>query len=165
MKDRKLFVRFFNLFFISIFMLFLANSALLLYLSNKDLVNAGREYYSQKAENISQRLDDSLLMPLSGIVFDQFGSFQSSSMMNFLIYEKHDEFANDLSREITTEILRHEWLKSIIVYREDGRIITDRSMRKSIDDSFQGTQLQGIINCIIKKNKCERLDFSGDAEL
>ncbi len=152
MKDRKLFVRFFNLFFISIFVLFLANSALLLYLSNKDLVNAGREYYSQKAENISQRLDDSLLMPLSGIVFDQFGSFQSSSMMNFLIYEKHDEFANDLSREITTEILRHEWLKSIIVYREDGRIITDRSMRKNIDDSFQGTQLQGIINCIIKKN-------------
>jgi len=73
-------------------------------------------------------------------------------MMNFLIYEKNEEFATDLSHEIATEILRYEWLKSIIVYREDGRIVTDRRMRKNIDDSLWGTQLQGIINCIIKKN-------------
>jgi AraC-like DNA-binding protein len=152
MKNRNFFVRFFNLFFISIFVLFFANSSVLLYLSNKDLMTAGREYYNQKAENISQGLDNSLLTPLSGIVFDQFGSFQSSSMMNFLIYEKNEEFATDLSREIATEILRYEWLKSIIVYREDGRIVTDQRMRRNIDDNLWGTQLQGIINCIIKKN-------------
>jgi len=134
---------------------------MLLYLSNKDLGTAGREYYNQKAENISQGLDNFLLTPLSGIVFDHFGSFQSSSMMNFLIYEKNEVFAADLSREIATEILRYEWLKSIIVYREDGRIVTDRRMRKNIDDSFWGTQLQGIINCIIKKNSSSGWIASG----
>jgi AraC-like DNA-binding protein len=137
------------------------NSSMLLYLSNKDLGTAGREYYNQKAENISQGLDNFLLTPLSGIVFDHFGSFQSSSMMNFLIYEKNEVFAADLSREIATEILRYEWLKSIIVYREDGRIVTDRRMRKNIDDSFWGTQLQGIINCIIKKNSSSGWIASG----
>lgn len=161
MQNRNFFVRFFNLFFISIFILFFANSSMLLYLSYKDLGAAGRENYNQKAENISRSLDNSLLAPLTEIVFDQFGSFQSSSIMNFLIYEKNEEFATDLSREIATVILRYDWLKSIVVYREDGRIVTDRIMQKNIDNSLWRTQLQGIINCIIKKNNSSGWIASG----
>lgn len=152
MKDRKFFGRWFNLFFLSIFVLFFANSAILLYLSNHDLVTASTESYSHQAETICQKLEDSLLTPLAGIVFNQFGSFKNSSMMDFLIYEKNSEFAHELSQEITTDILRHEWLKSIIVYRENGQLVTDYNMQKYLGNSVHKIQLQGIINCIIKKN-------------
>ena len=151
MRESNFFKRFFNLFFISIFILFFANSALLLYLSNKDLSTAGIEYYNQKAEIICQKLDDSVLTPLSRMVFDQFGSFQNSSMMNFLIYDKSQEGASNLTREIANEIVQNEWLRSIIVYREDGAIVTDQRMRRSAENFFTATQLQGIINGIIKK--------------
>ena len=75
------FRKFFLLFFISIFFLFLINSLVQLYLSNKDLTAAGTELYRQKAENLRQKLGDSILVPLFGIVFDQFGSFQDSSII------------------------------------------------------------------------------------
>jgi len=59
-----------------------------------------------------------------------FGAFQNSSMLNFLIYENQQDSEAALSREIATNIVRHRWLKSIIVYREDGKVVADYAMQK-----------------------------------
>ena len=151
MKHKSGFGKFFNLFFVSIFVLFLINSIVLLYLSNRGLMSESSKIYAQKAETIAQMLDDSLSAPLVQIVFDHFGAFQNSSMLNFLIYENKQDSEVALSREIATNIVRHKWLKSIIVYREDGKVVADYAMQKNLSDSTREVQLEGIIRAIQKK--------------
>ena len=148
---RNLFKNFFGLFFISILALFFLNSAMLLYLSNRNLSSMSARLYEKKAEGICRMLDDSLFSPLSNIVFNQFISFQNSSVMNFLLYEDDDRYARELSTEVAKEVLSHEWLESIVVYREDGQVTTDLATRRRINDTVQSVLLKGAINYISKE--------------
>lgn len=169
MKDKSSFTRFFNFFFVSIFSLFLFNSLLLLYFSNRLISSENSRVYLQKANSISRIFNDSLSTPLMESVFDHFGTLQSSSMMNFLIYQNEKQFETQLSKDITNAIVRHEWLRSIVVYREDGTVVTDFTMRRNLTNPQKSVQFEGIVRALAKKKSVNgwiaNLPLEGDGKL
>ncbi len=169
MKDKSSFTRFFNFFFVSIFSLFLLNSLLLLYFSNRLVTSENSRVYLQKANTISRIFNDSLSTPLMESVFDHFGTLQSSSMMNFLIYENDKQFETQLSKDIVNAIVRHEWLRSIVVYREDGTVVTDFTMRRNLANPQKSVQFEGIVRVLEKKKTVNgwiaNLPLEGDGKL
>lgn len=134
-------------FFLSILILFFCDSAVLLYLSNRDLGSVSAELYEEKAQRIRQLLDTSLFVPLSSIVFDHLVSLQNSSVLNFLLYDK-SQSSRELSIEIARQTLSMDWLQSIIVYREDGRIVSDFEAKRAPEGSAENTRLWGAIDSI-----------------
>lgn len=149
---KHLFTTFFIVFLSSILMLFFFNSAILIYLSNKNLSKISSELYDSKVERIGLLLEDRLFKPLFQVVFDQLIYYQGSSILNFLLYDDSDQYTKEAYNELVREELSYEWLKSIIIYKENGQIITDMGTQRIISEPIQQILLNGTIN-YIKKNK------------
>ncbi len=149
---KHIFTIFFIAFFSSVLLLFLLNSSILIYLSNRNLSDVNAQLYDSKVERIGIFLEDRLFKPLFQLVFDQLIYYQGSSILNYFLYDDSDQYAKEAYNELVREELSQEWLKSIIIYKEDGQIITDIGTQRILNDPIQTILLQGTINFIKKNN-------------